>query len=97
MRKELVDFIGSMNEDEQRELIALYLIGGVDLGEAAHRGPWTAAFLIVTPNAAGQLEPDIGDLRIFPRGRPPLTGRRVLERAAAGLPTRYWIIGSRIC
>jgi Protein of unknown function (DUF3775) len=56
VRKELVDFIGSMNEDEQRELIALYLIGGVDLAEAAHRGP-CAAFLIVTPNAAGQLEP----------------------------------------
>jgi len=28
--KELVDFIGSMNEDEQRELIALHLIGGED-------------------------------------------------------------------
>lgn len=64
MRKELVDFIGSMNEDDQRELIALYLIGGVDfpveerpgaLAEAAHRGPWTAAFLIVT----GQLEPEL--------------------------------------
>jgi Protein of unknown function (DUF3775) len=68
VRKELVDFIGSMNEDDQRELIALYLIGGVDfpveerpgaLAEAAHRGPWTAAFLIVMPNAAGQLEPEL--------------------------------------
>ena len=30
VRKELVNLIGSMNEDEQREPIALYLIGGVD-------------------------------------------------------------------
>ncbi len=68
MRKELVDFFGSMNEDEQRELIALYLIGGVDfpveerpgtLAEAAHRGPWTAAFLLGMPDAAGQLEPEL--------------------------------------
>lgn len=83
MRKELVDFIGSMNEDEQRELIALYLIGGVDLAEAAYRGPWTAAFLVVTPNAAGQLEPILAifgfsreDGRLCPEGgfsnaRPP--------------------------
>jgi hypothetical protein len=64
VRKELVDFIGSMNEDEQRELIALYLIGGVDfpdgewpddLAEAAAH-PWTAAFLLGVPKAAGQLE-----------------------------------------
>ena len=64
VRKELVEFIGSMNEDEQRELIALYLIGGEDfpvgewpddLAEAAAH-PWTAAFLLGVPNAAGQLE-----------------------------------------
>jgi len=30
VRKELVDFIGSTNEDGQRELIALYLSGGED-------------------------------------------------------------------
>jgi hypothetical protein len=30
VRKEPVDFFGSMNDDEQRELIALYPIGGVD-------------------------------------------------------------------
>ncbi|MGH6810907.1 MAG: DUF3775 domain-containing protein [Methylocella sp.] len=66
VRKELVDFIGSMNEDEQRELIALYLIGGEDfpveewpgaLAEAAaHPAPLTAAFLLGVPTAAGQLE-----------------------------------------
>jgi hypothetical protein len=64
VRKELVDFIGSTNEDGQRELIALYLIGGEDFpleerddpsAEAATH-PWTAAFLLGAPNAAGQLE-----------------------------------------
>jgi hypothetical protein len=64
VRKELVDFIGSMNEDEQRELIALYLIGGVDVAEAPHRGPWTAAFLLGMPNAAGQLEPELGSASV---------------------------------
>jgi hypothetical protein len=53
-----------MNEDEQRELIALYLIGGVDfpdeewpddLAEAAAH-PWTAAILLGVPKAAGKLE-----------------------------------------
>jgi Protein of unknown function (DUF3775) len=66
VRKEVVDFIGSMNEDEQRELIALHLIGGEDFSveewpaalaeAAAHAGPGTAAFLLGTPNPAGQLE-----------------------------------------
>lgn len=65
VRKEVVDFIGSMNEDEQRELIALHLIGGEDfpveewpaaLAEAAaHTGPGAAALLLGTPNPAGQL------------------------------------------
>ncbi|MGH6837384.1 MAG: DUF3775 domain-containing protein [Methylocella sp.] len=64
VRKELVDFIGSMNEDEQRELIALYPIGGVDFpfeewpaalaDPGAHTGPGTAAFLLGMPNPAGQ-------------------------------------------
>jgi hypothetical protein len=66
VRKELVDFIGSVSEDEQRELISLDLIGGEDfpgdewpaaLAEAAaHRGPRTTAFLPGMPNAAAQLE-----------------------------------------
>ncbi|MGH6794481.1 MAG: DUF3775 domain-containing protein [Methylocella sp.] len=66
VRKELVDFIASMNEDEQRELIALHLIGRGDfpveewpaaLAEgAAHTGRATAAFLLDMPNPAGQLE-----------------------------------------
>jgi Protein of unknown function (DUF3775) len=106
VREELVDFFGSMNEDEQRELIALYLIGGVDfpvedrpgaLAEVAHRGPWTAAFLLGMPKCRRSIRAGIGDLRIFPRGLPPLTGRGFLERAAAGLQTRYSITGSRIC
>ena len=111
VRKELVDFIGSMNEDEQRKLIALYLIGGEDfpvgewpdeLAEAAAH-PRTAAFLLGAPNAAGQLEEG---LSIFGfscedveegRGRPPLTGRGVRRTRGAGLPRCYSIIGSRIC
>lgn len=67
MGKESVDFIGSMNEDEQRELIALYLNDGVDFpiakmtrrsrrGGGGIGGPWTAAFLLGMPNAAGRLE-----------------------------------------
>lgn len=66
VRKELVDFIGAMNEDEQRELIALYLIGGGDfpvdewpsaLAEAAaHAGPPAAGYLLGMPNASDQLE-----------------------------------------
>jgi hypothetical protein len=68
VRKEPVDFFGSMNEDEERELIALYLIGSVDfpveewpgaLAEVPHRGPWTATFLLGMPKAAGQLQPEL--------------------------------------
>jgi Protein of unknown function (DUF3775) len=66
VRKEPVEFFGSMNEDEQRELIALYLIGGVDfpvegLALSPRRrtgGRGRAAFLLGMPNAAGQLEPE---------------------------------------
>jgi Protein of unknown function (DUF3775) len=65
VRKELVDFIDSMNVDEQRELIALCLVGGEDysveewsdaLAEAAaHPRPSTSAFLLDIPDAADQL------------------------------------------
>lgn len=66
VRKEIEQFIGAMDVDEQRELIALCLIGGSDfsmaewpelLKEASeHPEPTTAAFILGLPKAADQLE-----------------------------------------
>jgi hypothetical protein len=66
VRKEIEQFIAAMDEDEQRELIALSLIGSGDyhLGEwpdllkeaSGHPEPSTAAYILGMPNAADQLE-----------------------------------------
>jgi hypothetical protein len=66
VRKELVEFIGAMDEDEQRELIALYLIGGEDYSieewedalaaASSHPQRSTAAFLLASPSLSDQLE-----------------------------------------
>ncbi len=66
VRKELIEFIGAMDSDEKRELIALYLIGGDDYSveewpdalaaASEHPEPSTAAFLLGMPNLPDQLE-----------------------------------------
>lgn len=66
VRKEIEGFIGAMNEDEKRELIALSMIGSGEyqkeewpglLREASgHPEATTSAYLLGIPNAADQLE-----------------------------------------
>jgi len=66
VRKEIEGFIGAMNDDEKRELIALSMIGSGEyqkeewpelLKEASlHPEATTAAYLLEIPSAADQLE-----------------------------------------
>ncbi|HYP57186.1 MAG TPA: DUF3775 domain-containing protein [Beijerinckia sp.] len=66
VRKELEEFIEAMNEDEQRELIALCLVGGGDYSKEewseamrvaeSRPEPSTAAFLLGIPTVSDQLE-----------------------------------------
>lgn len=66
VRRELVEFITAMDDDEQRELIALYLVGGEDYSieewdEALAAAPShprgsTASFLLGSPTLADQLQ-----------------------------------------
>jgi hypothetical protein len=66
VRREIEEFIGAMNDDEKRELIALSMIGSGEyqkeewpelLKEASgHPEATTAAYLLGIPNAADQLE-----------------------------------------